>query len=334
MLFLKILFLLLVYFDVRAQILPAEGYGTVIMYHRFDEDKYEDTSISSELFRSHLEFLNNEGYNVLPISKLVDFYTNEVVLPKKSVFITIDDGFKSFYDKAFPLLKKYQFPFTVFVSTDHVGKNNSSSFMTWDMLRELKLNGGTIHNHTSSHIDMNEVTIKEANNSVIKAQNSIKQELDFTSSVFSFPYGSSSIETEKLIKNLGFKISFGQQSSHAVKNENKFHLPRFAFNEQYGQMDRFKLIMKSFPLLSYEVSPKDKFLNLNTPYFGFSSDQPINDINCYHSSGLELKTQKILPNRVEVRFISKPNKGRNRINCTLFDKDGNLFWYGRILIYK
>ena len=53
MLFLKILFLLLLYFDVRAQILPAEGYGTVIMYHRFDEDKYEDTSISSELFRSH-----------------------------------------------------------------------------------------------------------------------------------------------------------------------------------------------------------------------------------------------------------------------------------------
>ena len=78
MLFLKILFLLLLYFDVRAQILPAEGYGTVIMYHRFDEDKYEDTSISSELFRSHLEFLNNEGYNVLPISKLVDFYTNAI----------------------------------------------------------------------------------------------------------------------------------------------------------------------------------------------------------------------------------------------------------------
>ena len=52
MLFLKILFLLLVYFDVRAQILPAEGYGTVIMYHRCEENKDEDRSISSELFRS------------------------------------------------------------------------------------------------------------------------------------------------------------------------------------------------------------------------------------------------------------------------------------------
>ena len=127
MLFLRILFLLLVYFDTRAQILPAEGYGTVIMYHRFDENKYEDTSISSELFRSHLEFLKNEEYNVLPISKLVNFFTNDIALPKKSVFITIDDGFKSFYDKAFPLLKKYQFPFTVFVSTDHVGKNDNSN---------------------------------------------------------------------------------------------------------------------------------------------------------------------------------------------------------------
>ena len=91
----------------------ASDYATVLMYHRFDEHKYPSTNIMKETFIQHLNFLKENNFNVLPLSMLIDFFRENKSLPEKSVFITIDDAYKSVYDVAYPILKSFNYPFTV-----------------------------------------------------------------------------------------------------------------------------------------------------------------------------------------------------------------------------
>ena len=97
------------------------------MYHRFNENKYPSTNIKMEIFVQQINLIKNLGYEFYE----PDLFLNEFNEPKdkKKVLITIDDGFKSFYNHAWPYLKKNNIPFILFISTEPVGKNG---YMTWD----------------------------------------------------------------------------------------------------------------------------------------------------------------------------------------------------------
>ena len=309
----------------------SESYGTVIMYHRFEEPNLPSTSISLKTFEGHLTYLKENNFNVLPLSKLIDYFYNEKELPKKSIFITVDDGYKSFYEKAYPLLLKFNYPFSIFVSTDYVSNNPDSNFMNWEMLKEIQNNNGSIYNHTSDHSNLNKIPKQEKLNVIKKASKELRKNLRDEAKIFSYPYGISDLEIESILPDLGYDLAFGQQSSHIHKKENRFRLPRFAFNEEFGSIDRFKLIVNSFPIQAYDLIPQDTKIKNTNLRLGFSTDQDISSINCYHSSNISLKTNKIEPSRIEIQMLSAPKKGINRINCTS-QVNGKLFWYGRILI--
>ena len=93
----------------------SEKSANVLMYHRFNDERYTSTNISIENFEKQMAYLHHNQFNVLPLSKLVDYFYSNLELPNKSVFITIDDGFKSFYNFGFEILKKYNFPFSIFI---------------------------------------------------------------------------------------------------------------------------------------------------------------------------------------------------------------------------
>ena len=97
-----------------------------IMYHRFNENKYPSTNIRMNIFDEQMQMIKDLGYN---------FYNPKIFekefdkVKDKKILVTIDDGFKSFYDEAWPYLRKNNIPFILFVSTQPVGKNG---FMTWE----------------------------------------------------------------------------------------------------------------------------------------------------------------------------------------------------------
>ena len=102
-----------------------------LMYHRFNENKYPSTNIKMEIFDKQMNSIKDLGY------KFYDpkLFENEFINPKneKKILITIDDGFKSFYDEAWPYLKN-KIPFILFVSTEPVGKKG---YMSWDEIKEI-----------------------------------------------------------------------------------------------------------------------------------------------------------------------------------------------------
>ncbi len=92
----------------------------ILCYHGVsleDEHEWRPTSFMTDtVFESRLKMLHSGGYSVLPLEEaLSKLYSN--TLPRKSVVITFDDGLYNFYAKAFPLLKKYNFPSTLYLTS-------------------------------------------------------------------------------------------------------------------------------------------------------------------------------------------------------------------------
>ena len=118
-----------------------------LMYHRFNENKYPSTNIQMEVFEQQIKIIKDLNYNFYDPKDLEKNF--HVVKIKKKILITIDDAFSSFYEVAWPYLKKEKIPFILFVSTKSVGKNG---YMTWNQIKELDLtNTAYIGNHSHKH---------------------------------------------------------------------------------------------------------------------------------------------------------------------------------------
>ena len=173
-----------------------------IMYHRFNENKYPSTNIRMEVFIEQMNIIKNLGY---------DFYDPKLFLNefnksknKKKILLTIDDGFKSFYNEAWPYLKKNKIPFILFVSTEPVGKNG---YMTWDEIKEIeKSKIGYIGHHSHTHEYLIDMTEREFINDIEVASKIFDEKLGFVPAIFSYPFGEYSLYMKDYISK-NFKIA-------------------------------------------------------------------------------------------------------------------------------
>ena len=306
-----------------------------IMYHRFDENKYPSTNISMDIFKKHVELILNAN---LTFYHPKDF-VNEFDIPKKEkkILLTVDDAFQSFYDNAWPYLKKNQIPFVLFVSTEPVGNNG---YMNWDQIKEIERSEfGVIGHHSHSHdylIDKSEEVFLND----IKSSNIIfKEKLGYVPTLFSYPFGEySGFMRDYISRN--FKIAFGQHSGIIDVNKNKFELPRFPINEKYGEIRRFKSIINYYPLEYKDLKPEEKKLSKenNPPKFKvkfFDDQKNIENINCYSNEGDKwMKSNiKLIGKELTIEFREPFLPRRGRINCSLND-NGKWRWFGTQFIIR
>ena len=126
----------------------SEEAGTLsLMYHRFNENKYPSTNVRMEIFEKQIQIIKNKKYK---FENPDDFQKNfDKPKDEKKILITIDDAFSSFYENAWPFLKRNKIPFILFVSTEPVGKNG---YMTWKQIKEVEREEfAFIGNHSHSH---------------------------------------------------------------------------------------------------------------------------------------------------------------------------------------
>ena len=306
-----------------------------IMYHRFNEFKYPSTNISMDIFKKHVEIILDAN---LTFYHPKDF-ENEFDIPKKEkkILLTVDDAFQSFYDNAWPYLKKNQIPFVLFVSTEPVGNNG---YMNWDQIKEIEQSEfGVIGHHSHSHdylIDKSEEVFLND----IKTSNLIfKKKLGYVPALFSYPFGEYSGFMRDYISQ-NFKIAFGQHSGIIDVNKNKFELPRFPINEKYGEIKRFKSIINYFPLEYKNLEPEEKKLSKenNPPKFKvefFENQKNIENINCYSNEGDKwMKSNiKLVEKELTIEFREPFLPRRGRINCSVND-NGKWRWFGTQFIIR
>lgn len=122
----------------------------VAMYHSIDKnDADTKLAVKPESFARQMAFLRKNNYNVVGLGKIARYIEKKEKLPPRTVAITFDDGFKNNYTDAFPALKKYNIPATIFVIVDKIG---APGYLDWKELKEMSDSGiVTIGSHTVSH---------------------------------------------------------------------------------------------------------------------------------------------------------------------------------------
>ncbi len=325
---------------------PKHG-AAVLMYHHFGETRYPSTNITLQQFDQHLDYLEQQGFQVWPLEKIVNQLKTGKPFPAQVVAITIDDAYRSIYTHAYPRLKKRNWPFTVFVSTDVIDKK-MPAFMSWDQMREMQQHGATFANHSSYHDSLIEQKEKESFEAwrqrifsdLTAAQKRLRAELGVAPPLFAYPYGEYNTALQQIIKNLGW-IAVGQQSGVMSQYADPLALPRYPMAERFAALKPFKTKVASLPLPVINASPADPMLGQqNPPHLHItlekSDDIQLDQLNCFASNQGNAKIT--WTDKERGQFTVEAHKSfksrRSRYNCTAPSKStGRYYWYSHLWIH-
>lgn len=226
--------------------LTAEGYQLVpvLSYHKFSKEHSDKLTITETAFKAQMKYLRENGYHVISAEQFIDFLDFKEQIPKKSVVITADDGWDSFYHIAFPILKEYGFPATLFVYTDFIGANRAVS---WEQLEIMAKQGIDIQCKSKSHRNLAALKKNEtqkAYREAVEAEISfptklIEEKLGKKCTLFAYPYGESNHIVIELLKKYGYRAGFTLTGGGNPFFVNNYMIQRASV---YGQneFDEFK----------------------------------------------------------------------------------------------
>ena len=220
----------------KQQPAPTQGVNVpILLYHRFGPTVADGMTIKTSVFEEHLKYLRANGYKVIPLRQLVNWYLKKGPAPApKSVVIVEDDAHKTVYSDMLPLAKKYNVPVTVFVYPSAI--SNAKYAMTWDQLRELKKSGlFDIQSHTFWHPNFKKDRKKMApaefeksvDTQLNKSKARLEKELGGKVDMLAWPFG---IYDDYLLKKAaaaGYISTFTIERRHATAADSVTKLPRY-----------------------------------------------------------------------------------------------------------
>ncbi len=221
------------------------------VYHRFGDHRYPSTSITAEGFQKHLKYLKDNEFHVITLGDALHLIRDGREIRDKTVVLTIDDGYASFYTHGMPLLRQYGFVATLFVNSGLVG---SKDFMSWTELRQLQSEGIEIGNHSHSHTHFIDLVpaqqVVRFREDLNESQQLFREKLGESPKLYSYPYGEYSLSMLSVLREEGIIGAAAQNSGVISKFSNLFTLPRFPVAGKYASLERFKekAAMKALPV--------------------------------------------------------------------------------------
>ncbi len=239
------------------------NYAVVLLYHRFGDPRYPSTSVSLKDFEAQMRYLKENNYNVVSVMDLLKMF-DKGNIPPKTIVITIDDGYKTTM-RAFKILKKFGFPFTVFIYTKAVG--NYPDFLTQDDIGLLKNSGlVTFGNHSYWHLklsDKKDLTEGELKKLLLedleKSEERFEELVGEKPKIYAFPYGQYCKLWVDLLSQYGYALAFSQDPGSIDTNYFRYTLPRRAIVGSWSTLSHFKKILDIHPLKVKEFYPSFGF---------------------------------------------------------------------------
>ncbi len=221
----------------------------VLMYHSVGSSSTSDIVLPKEVFNNQLKFLKDNGYTTLTLDQLYDHFYKGKKVPKKSVVLTFDDGYRDNYEVVYPLLKSYGFTGTIFMQTNKVDKD--PAFLTSEQLKELDANGIMIMSHTVSHRDLTTLSEDEKYSELINSKKFLEKLLNKRIKYVAYPYGNCDTNTKAAAKRAGYDMGIGILDRYADRENDVFEISRRAVIKD---MDNFnaKVTKSNFHMFKYK----------------------------------------------------------------------------------
>ena len=309
------------------------------IYHRFGDSRYPSTNIPIEDFKAQLAYLKESGFEVLTFSDAIGYLKDDRP-EKKIAVITIDDGFKSFYENGLPLLEAYGFPATLFINTETVG---GSSYMDWAEIKDAIERGIEIGNHTHSHAFFLNMDPKERyrnfDREISLCQELIEENLGIKPTVFAYPYGEFDEKMQEMVQKAGFHAAAAQNSGVIGSDTDLMACPRFPMASGFSNINEFKLKANAHPL-KVAGAPEYHVLTENfKPELNLTIQKEnlrLNEMQCFIQGGsCNLAINK--KENSEYSIVTTPeksiqNRRRTLYTLTVQDSDNKWYWYSHLWI--
>ncbi|MCE9679731.1 polysaccharide deacetylase family protein [Shewanella sp. AS1] len=332
-----LLAVLMLCFCIKAQAV------VILQYHHVAENTPKVTSVTPAQFSEQMAYLNDNGFKVIPLSQLVDGIRQSTEFADKTVAITFDDGYKSIAEAAAPILGKYGFPYTVFISVEPI-ERHFHSMMDWKTLNQLVEGGAELANHSWGHehlIRLNDNETEEQwlariEKNLLDTEAAIKEKTGQNHKMLAYPYGEYNLQIEELLKKHGF-VGFGQQSGAAGLYSSLTALPRFPVAGAYAEFSSLKTKMHSLNMPVLAMSPKNTQLPMGEwrPEMKLKldmSDISAKEVTCY-IMGKSIKPNWIGDDEFTIQAQQDLPAGRSRYNCTARSKSkGRYYWFSQAWI--
>ncbi|WP_299489946.1 polysaccharide deacetylase family protein [uncultured Shewanella sp.] len=313
----------------------------ILQYHHVSAQTPAITSVTPEQFQEQMAYLAENHFNVVPLSEVVLALKAKRNMPPKTVAITFDDGYQSIADTAHPILKKYHFPYTLFVSVEPIEKKYKT-MMSWQQLVALSKEGAEIANHSWGHEHLirrlpNESKtqwLARIEKNIVKTEEKILEGTGQNLKMLAYPYGEYNQDLEDLMAKLGF-VAFGQQSGAAGVYSQLEALPRFPVAGVYANLASLKVKLHSLnmPVLAQNESNPELANGHWRPTLMLTldmSDIEKSQMMCFIQGQGAKKPTWIAPNKMSIRAELDLPPGRSRYNCTApSKKTGNYYWFSQ-----
>jgi peptidoglycan/xylan/chitin deacetylase (PgdA/CDA1 family) len=208
----------------------------ILMYHYINDEEplRSRLGVSPKSFQRQMRFLKEHNYNVVTLDKITDLIKYKKRIPPKTIAITFDDGYIDNYANAYPILKKYNIPATIFVVINRIGKRlGQDEYMGWPQIEELSNSGLiTVGSHSISHPNLSEVASEDKLRDEIFASKRILEEtlhkkVDF----FSYPFGGVNSRARGLTIEAGYKACVGTNFPKDYPGDDIYALKRLRISE-------------------------------------------------------------------------------------------------------
>src|SRR6266481_2801136 len=217
---------------IKKPVVDQTAQTIIFCYHLLvDKVRYPGTEITPAAFEAQMKELKDKGITVISMQDLLAWKRGDKNIPPRCAVITFDDGWKSQYEVAWPIMKKYGYPFTMFIYTEGVrgGTLGGGEAITWEQLGDLRDNGVDIQAHTATHQDLREghnVTVIEpggkrsrkkltgadyekwVQNEVVGCKDLLEQRLGIKVNCFAVPFGNYNEHVKELARNAGYEAMF------------------------------------------------------------------------------------------------------------------------------
>lgn len=231
--------------------LPKKGVA-ILMYHKIglapQNSKLSNLWVSQEKFDRQLQYLKEHN---IPVITFADYYQmlREKKVPEKAAIITFDDGYQDNYTEAFPILKKYGFKAMFFLVSDTIGIINKwhnpatephQKMLSPEQIKEMQDAGMEFGSHTLSHLNLNELSIENADIQISKSKIVLEKALGKPVDIFAYPYGAGAYNPaiKQLVKPAGYKLAVGiKQTINSIGQEDYFALKRITVRGDENMFD-------------------------------------------------------------------------------------------------
>ena len=313
---------------------------TGLVYHRFGDDRYPSTNISLSNFEAHLSFLQEKGYQSVTFTEALE-YLNSRKKQKPTICITIDDGFRSFFENGIPLLEQYGMKATVFINTSSVGQPD---YMDWDEIKAMIEYGIEIGNHSHEHqyfLNLPEAERAQRFEEDLKQSQAIFQEhLGMSPTIFAYPYGEFDTSLQEVLKKYGFTGAAAQNSGVMSPSMDFFAAPRFAMSNSFGRPQAFmnKASMKSLDAkvvkvhsTGYMGSPEHPRLEINFK----EKDYQLRQLQCFVQGVRATKSMRVIKDKVvklSVKSVDELTDRRTVFTVTVPDANRQWHWFSYVYV--